>query len=236
MKRLLNSLSKKDKERNIIISKKGITLIALVITIIILIILAGITINLTIGEKGIFNKAKYAKEEYLNSQEKEKEEVNDLYSQMMIATNNGSQITIKIEELNELIEKKIDEKTLEKYPIGSIYISTTEMNPSEFIGGTWESYGQGRTLVGAGTGTDINSTSMEFAVNTTGGEYFHTLTIEEMPSHSHRYTASNYSGGTTANCYGSGKGSDAWTQSAGGSQSHNNIQPYIVTYMWKRVS
>ena len=43
---------------------KGITLIALVITIIILIILAGVTINLTIGENGIFNKAKQAKEDY----------------------------------------------------------------------------------------------------------------------------------------------------------------------------
>lgn len=40
----------------------GITLIALVITIIILIILAGVAINLTIGENGIFKKAQYAKE------------------------------------------------------------------------------------------------------------------------------------------------------------------------------
>ena len=44
----------------------GITLIALIITIIILIILAGVTINLSIGENGLFSKAKYAKEEYLN--------------------------------------------------------------------------------------------------------------------------------------------------------------------------
>ena len=41
---------------------KGITLIALVITIAVLIILAGVTINLTLGENGIFNKAKYAEE------------------------------------------------------------------------------------------------------------------------------------------------------------------------------
>lgn len=41
---------------------KAITLIALVITIIILIILAGITINLMLGKNGIFNKAKEAKE------------------------------------------------------------------------------------------------------------------------------------------------------------------------------
>lgn len=49
----------------------GITLIALVITIIILIILAGIGINLTVGENGILNRAKQAKGEYLNAQTEE---------------------------------------------------------------------------------------------------------------------------------------------------------------------
>lgn len=50
---------------------KGITLIALVITIIVLIILAGVSINLTLGENGIFNKAKYAKEEVNKASERE---------------------------------------------------------------------------------------------------------------------------------------------------------------------
>ena len=44
-------------------NREGITLIALVITIVVLIILAGITINLTIGENGILSKAKKAKED-----------------------------------------------------------------------------------------------------------------------------------------------------------------------------
>lgn len=43
---------------------KGITLIALVITIIVLIILAGVAINLTLEDNGIFEKAKYAKQNY----------------------------------------------------------------------------------------------------------------------------------------------------------------------------
>ena len=43
---------------------KGITLIALVITIVVLIILAGVAISLSIGDNGVFNKAKYASEEY----------------------------------------------------------------------------------------------------------------------------------------------------------------------------
>lgn len=42
--------------------QRGVTLIALIITILIVVILAGVTINLTVGENGIFSKAKYAKE------------------------------------------------------------------------------------------------------------------------------------------------------------------------------
>ena len=58
----------------------GISLISLVITIIILIILAGITINLTIGKNGIFNKAEYAKDKYLNEQSLEEQQLNELYA------------------------------------------------------------------------------------------------------------------------------------------------------------
>jgi len=43
---------------------KGITLIALVITIVVLIILAGVAISLSLGENGIFNRAEQAKEDY----------------------------------------------------------------------------------------------------------------------------------------------------------------------------
>lgn len=44
--------------------EKGITLIALVITIIVLIILAGVSINLVLGDNGIITKAKWAKKTY----------------------------------------------------------------------------------------------------------------------------------------------------------------------------
>lgn len=65
-------------------STKGITLISLVITIIILIILAGITISLSLGENGIFGKAKEAKDKYLASAEDEQRELNELYKQLGI--------------------------------------------------------------------------------------------------------------------------------------------------------
>ena len=56
------------------------TLIALVITIMVLVILAGVTINLTVGENGIFSKAKYAKEKYINEEYAEQEQLNELYA------------------------------------------------------------------------------------------------------------------------------------------------------------
>ena len=56
------------------------------------------------------------------------------------------------------------------YPVGSIYISTSATNPGSFLGGTWQQYGQGRTLIGAGTGND-GSTSMSFTAGSTGGKY-----------------------------------------------------------------
>ena len=54
---------------------KGITLIALVISIIVLLILAGVAINLSIGENGLFNQTKLAVEKYKDAQNKEEEQL-----------------------------------------------------------------------------------------------------------------------------------------------------------------
>ena len=62
--------------------QKGVTLIALVITIIVLIILAGVSINTLIGDNGIITKAQQAKENILLAQEEETKQLNQLYSQL----------------------------------------------------------------------------------------------------------------------------------------------------------
>lgn len=135
----------------------------------------------------------------------------------------------------------VENMILNLYPIGSIYISTNETNPGEYIGGTWENYGEGRTIVGKGTVAD-----KVFNLGTIGGEYEHKLTIEEMPSHVHRkeirgQVNDNFSnnsqnlyisgGSSVASTYGSTN-----TESTGGGKAHNNMQPYIVVNMWKRTS
>lgn len=70
------------------------------------------------------------------------------------------------------------------YPVGSIYISTISSNPSSYLGGTWEQI-KGRFLVASGTVTDANGETATFYAGTTGGEYVHRLSLEEMPSHTH---------------------------------------------------
>ena len=62
--------------------QSGITLISLVVTIIVLIILAGISINLILGQDGIINKAKEAKQNMELAQVEEQEQLNELYIQL----------------------------------------------------------------------------------------------------------------------------------------------------------
>ena len=83
------------------------------------------------------------------------------------------------------------------YPVGSIYTSTVSTNPADLFGfGTWVAFGAGRVLIGAGTGTDSNSTQQTFSAGNTGGEYSHTLSTGEMPSHSHSQSSHSHSFGS----------------------------------------
>lgn len=77
---------------------KGITLIALVITIIVLLILAGISITLVIGKNGIINRGQGAKEKYAQSETNEQKEFNELENEMNFITNKQN-TTILIEEI-----------------------------------------------------------------------------------------------------------------------------------------
>ena len=61
------------------------------------------------------------------------------------------------------------------YPVGSIYWSKQSTSPASLFGGTWTQI-QNRFLIGAGG---------SYAVNSTGGEATHVLTVAEMPSHNH---------------------------------------------------
>ena len=85
-------------ERLNINKNKGITLIALVITVIVLLILAGVSIAMLTGENGILNQAKKAKEETERSGEKEND-ILERYEQYIVGrTNGGTLITVTVKE------------------------------------------------------------------------------------------------------------------------------------------
>ena len=126
------------------------------------------------------------------------------------------------------------------YPIGSIYISTSSTNPSSLFGGTWEPFAQGRTLIG------VDTTDTDFdTVENIGGEKQHTLTYAEMPTHNHNmYSLNNAGDGTITSGGGITQDSGApyktyyakfAMENSGGGQAHNNLQPYITVYMWRRI-
>jgi hypothetical protein len=129
------------------------------------------------------------------------------------------------------------------YPIGAVYISVVSTSPATLFGfGTWSAFAAGRTLVG------IDAGQTEFdTVEETGGEKTHLLTSGEsgVPAHTHPQRTNtmiwaDLTDGRLDNSTGSFFGVSASnTQAntaANAASAHNNLQPYIVTYMWKRTA
>ena len=120
------------------------------------------------------------------------------------------------------------------YPVGSIYISTNDINPSTLFTGTWEKI-ENRFLLASGSSYQLGST---------GGEATHKLTINELPSHTHNASAGqfistspNVTPGTVMS-FDSGqykRYSMNSTSSTGGSKDHNNMPPYLVVSIYKRI-
>ncbi len=119
------------------------------------------------------------------------------------------------------------------YPVGSIFLSTSDTSPQAMFGGTWRRI-QDRFLLCAGA---------QHSAGETGGEERHVLTESEMPSHSH--TVSAYRNGSNWNERGNrisagnpeySSSVSASTSSAGGGSAHNNMPPYLAVYAWERVA
>ena len=130
--------------------------------------------------------------------------------------------------------QKLDGKTwaammLEIYPVGSVYLAADPASPASLFGGTWEQI-KDRFLLGAGGA---------YAGGETGGTAEETLSIEQIPPHSHEmYARSAYAGGGTyiAVCNKENSTRSYATGDEGGGQAHNNMPPYLAVYIWKRVS
>ena len=140
------------------------------------------------------------------------------------------------------------------YPVGSIYMSVSSANPGSgtdpmFPGTTWVAWGTGKVPVG------VDTTQSEFnTVEKTGGEKTHTLLKSELPDYildimtaaDGHPAATLYAGvGSASYVFGftpttvngtNGYGQPWFAKSGGSNTPHNNLQPYITVYMWKRTN
>lgn len=122
------------------------------------------------------------------------------------------------------------------YPVGSIYMSTNNVSPQSFFGGTWERI-QDRFLLAAGS---------TYAAGSTGGSATHTLTANEMPNHYHIMKVAT-STSTASDAAWRASGVKAYSsqvvespndniKDVGGNAAHNNMPPYLAVYVWKRTA
>ena len=133
------------------------------------------------------------------------------------------------------------------YPVGAVYITYNNTNPSTFLGGTWEQFGQGRTLIGQGEGND-GTNSQVFEAQSIGGKYntrhchntsfgwdnnaFYAASPSSASNSDYTRTSIVQNGYIL-----SGIASKAayqsrvqWTEDS----VNGNIQPYITVYFWRR--
>ena len=155
----------------------------------------------------------------------------------------GSDIKqISMANLLTQIYPDIEIATLKKQmPIGYVFawsqtsgsgvdLSTAEKVADHYGFGTWEQI-KDRFLLGAGD---------DYEVGATGGEAAHTLTVDEMPSHSHKYGSSQQdSDPDTSGSHGykwSAINNSQTTNTTGGNSAHNNMPPYFTVYIWRRIA
>lgn len=179
-----------------------------------------------------FNVPVYISQYYNDNNPTTKKYVDDLTDVISLAvqdnTDNIAALSSQISNIGSITFDDI-------YPVGSIYMSVNSTNPRTLFGGTWTQL-KDRFLLGAGS---------TYTNGSTGGEASHTLTVNEMPSHSHpQYVTVSSGGSLSANCdydsYSSGNArksaQNVSTGTTGGGNSHNNMPPYLVVYMWQRTS
>ena len=160
-----------------------------------------------------------------------------------VNSSDSNQIDIDVSDSNNLNlkltggDKGLRTHMLETiYPVGSIYIKAgVATNPGTLLGfGTWTAFGTGRTIVG------VDSSDTDFdAVRETGGSKTHTLTVSEIPSHTHSITVYNESGSPDGDVGGDSSSTSLGTvntAATGGGNAHTIVQPYITAYMWRRTA
>ena len=160
--------------------------------------------------------------------------------------------------------QNIRSTALDAYPVGSIYMSVNSTSPAILFGGTWEAMPAGRVLLAQGESEwgveyKAGSTGGEHEHQLSVGElpaHKHTANINTAGSHNHTFGSGSNGGsdnhtfdigwgehsinignGFNKTYYVTDSGSHSHTivvDNSGGNTAHNNLQPYLAVYCWKR--
>ena len=155
-------------------------------------------------------------------------------------------LAAQIASLANFVNMSLAQAKLNAHPIGSIYISENNTSPAELFGGTWErikdafiwATGDTESI----TYTKNGETITEYlSAGCIGGEATHTLTVNEMPKHTHAVYNENSVGEPISwavqfKAASNGIASALQSSSNGGDKPHNNMPPYLAAYMWKRIA
>lgn len=114
------------------------------------------------------------------------------------------------------------------YPVGSIYIAYNKDNPSKWFGGEWDRIENAFLWAIDDSGT----------IGKRDGEKTHTLTVNELPVHSHGSVYSQNAAGTKSQAWYSSSGDKLayGVVETGGGAAHNNMPPYIQVSVWRRTA
>lgn len=158
---------------------------------------------------------------------------------------------------------KVYDVGLQSRPVGNIYQSTVATSPAELFGGTWEAMPAGRVLLAQGqsdwgTNYAAGSTGGEATHQLTVGElpsHGHSASSDTQGNHSHSFygintptQADNPGVGAALHASATGytqtnristagaHGHTIYIGNTGSNQAHNNMQPYLSIYIWKRTA
>ena len=176
-----------------------------------------------------------------NSVNENSNKIKDINNEISTSKSSISSLENKLKEL----EKKLTTASKKNnIPIGMIALWSGEEST---IPTGWQRVSEmsGRIPIGVGQGTDKNGVNKNFNVNEKGGEYEHTLSINEIPKHAHEFTGDDQisrfhrvvkeNPGYDADSEDSGASKIYLTGDTGGGLPHNNIPPYYGVYFIRYV-
>lgn len=148
------------------------------------------------------------------------------------STGNATNQTMSQLAITNAINNAITSALMRGHPIGTYYISDSDTSPASLFGGSWQAL-HNVFLYASG----------KYSVGTTGGEEAHVLTIAELARHQHILYDYVAGSGTvyginrnSMTSTGSEFQSSAGTGMVGANAPHNNMPPFLVVNMWKRVA